>query len=132
MAAIAIFLAGLCGALLWLFPLPAWALRADELVIVSNRAVAASGKLARYYMERRQVSKQNWLQLRTTGQEQISRDDYEKQIAAPLRTFLQKNDPDGVRFKCIVLMYDGVAKSPPYYVAALFQDFDILYVCLHP
>ena len=25
---------------------------------------------------------------------------------------------------------DGVAKSPPYCVAALFQDFDILYVCL--
>jgi hypothetical protein len=27
---------------------------------------------------------------------------------------------------------DGVAKSSPYYVAVLFQDFDILYVCLHP
>jgi hypothetical protein len=27
---------------------------------------------------------------------------------------------------------DGVAKSPSYGVAALFQDFDILYVCLHP
>ena len=24
--------------------------------------------------------------------------------------------------------FDGVAKSPPYYVAVLFQDFDILYV----
>ena len=27
---------------------------------------------------------------------------------------------------------DGVAKRPPYYVAVVFQDFDILYVCLHP
>jgi hypothetical protein len=27
---------------------------------------------------------------------------------------------------------DGIAKSPPYGVTALFQDLDILDVCLHP
>jgi ABC-type transporter Mla subunit MlaD len=32
----------------------------------------------------------------------------------------------------VTAKFDGVAKSPSYGVAALFQDFDILYVCLHP
>jgi hypothetical protein len=32
----------------------------------------------------------------------------------------------------ISIILDGVAKRQPYSVAALFQDFDILYVCLKP
>ncbi|MEZ4484559.1 MAG: TIGR03790 family protein [Syntrophotaleaceae bacterium] len=102
---VAICLIGLFWGVSWTCPLPAWALTADELLVVSNRAVSASGKLARYYMERRQVPKENWLRLRTTEEEHVSRDDYEKQIAAPVREFLLENDPTGERFKCIVLMY---------------------------
>jgi hypothetical protein len=31
-----------------------------------------------------------------------------------------------------LLLLDGVAKSPPYGVTAVFQDLDIHYVCLRP
>jgi len=100
-----IFLTGLLLSVLKLCPLPVQALTSDQLLIISNRNVAAGDKLARYYMERRQVPRENHLQLRTTGQEQISREDYEKQIAVPMRKFLHEKDPNGLRFRCIVLMY---------------------------
>lgn len=98
------------------FPVSAWSLNADQLLIVSNRAVSASGRLARTYMERRAVPKENWLQVNTTDREQIERADYEKQIAAPLREFLLKHDPQGTRYRCIVLMY-GLplrVQAPPF------------------
>jgi uncharacterized protein (TIGR03790 family) len=37
--------------------------------------------------------------------EDISRREYEKEIAGPIRDFLAKNDPEGRTFRCIVLMY---------------------------
>jgi hypothetical protein len=43
-----------------------------------------------------------------------------------------------LRILCFVIttlsavLFDGVAKSPPYGVMAFFQDLDIPYVCLRP
>ena len=81
------------------------ALTAEELLIVANSAVPESVELARYYMERRAVPSTNLLVIKTSVNERIGRNDYEQQIAAPVRNFLAKNDPDGRRFKCITLLY---------------------------
>ncbi len=104
LAVIAFFYTLIQGLFLY-HPTPAKALTSDQLLIVSNRTVADSGKLARYYIDRRQVPMENWLQLRTSSQEQISRKTYEEEIAAPLRAFIQRHDPAGSRFRCILLLY---------------------------
>lgn len=100
-----IWLGGFLAAVFYLVPLPVQALMASEILVVSNRSVPTSGSLARYYMERRQIPASNRLELRTSVEEQISRAEYEKQIAGPLRRFIQQQDPDGSRFKCLVLMF---------------------------
>lgn len=101
------------------YPLSARALTADQLLIVSNRSISASKNLARYYMEKRGVPEENWLQLRTSSQEQISRKTYEEEIAAPLRAFIQKHDPAGSRFRCIVLLYGlPLRVKPPVLTSA--------------
>ncbi|MEN6374567.1 MAG: TIGR03790 family protein [Smithella sp.] len=81
------------------------ALTADELLIVANSAVPESVDLARYYMLKRNVPKKNLLLLRTSAKEQIGRNDYDLQIARSVRKFLEENDSEGKRFKCITLMY---------------------------
>jgi uncharacterized protein (TIGR03790 family) len=81
------------------------ALSPGDLLIVSNRSVPESAQLARYYMKRRNVPPGNNLPLKTSSGEQISRKEFDQEIASPLRDFIKKNDPDGNRFKCIVLMY---------------------------
>lgn len=81
------------------------ALNADELLLVANSAVAESAELARYYMLKRKVPKENLLVVRTSAKEQIGRSDYDLQIAHPVRKFLAEHDPEGKRFKCITLMY---------------------------
>jgi len=86
-------------------PQPAHALAAEELLIVANRAVPESSHLALYYMRKRNVPGNNLLLLTTAKGEQISREDYEREIASPVRNFIGNRDPDGKKFKCIVLMY---------------------------
>ncbi len=81
------------------------ALTADELLIVANSAVSESAELARYYMSKRNVPQDNLLLVRTTAREQIGRNDYDHQIARPVRKFLTEHDPEGKRFKCITLLY---------------------------
>ena len=87
------------------FPAACWALNPEQLLIVTNRKVPEGNALARYYMERRKVPSQNLIQLSTSKDESLSREDYDREIAAPVRDFLSKNDPEGKRFTCIVLMY---------------------------
>ncbi len=81
------------------------ALVADELLVVANSAVPESLELARYYMERRAVPSANLFLVRTSTRETVGRRDYDEQIAGPLRSFLEKNDPEGKRFRCITLIY---------------------------
>ena len=47
----------------------------------------------------------NLVQLDTLELEDISRQEYEREIAGPIREFLAKNDPEGKKFMCVVLMY---------------------------
>ncbi|MBA4416880.1 MAG: TIGR03790 family protein [Syntrophus sp. (in: bacteria)] len=89
------------------------AIAPDQLVIVVNNKVPESLRLARYYMKKRNVPQQNIIQIDTSQQEQIDREEYEKQIAAPIRSFLEENDPEGSRFKCIILMYGVPLRIAP-------------------
>jgi uncharacterized protein (TIGR03790 family) len=81
------------------------ALSPADLLIVSNREVTESAQLARYYIKRRKVPAGNILLLRTSKKEQISRKDFDQEIDSPLRHYINENDPEGKRFKCVVLMY---------------------------
>jgi uncharacterized protein (TIGR03790 family) len=81
------------------------ALRPDQLVLVVNKAAPEGLRIARYYMEKRRVPRQNMIMIETSGEEEIGREEYEKEIAAPVRSFLLRNDPWGKRFFCLVLLY---------------------------
>jgi uncharacterized protein (TIGR03790 family) len=64
-----------------------FALEPDEILVIANKNVAASGRIARYYCKKRGVPAENilYLSLGTGLKDKISRDDYEKQLAEPIR-----------------------------------------------
>lgn len=80
-------------------------LRPDQLLLVVNKAAPEGLRIARYYTEKRRVPPQNMIVIETSREEDIGREEYEKEIAAPVRSFLSRNDPEGRRFLCLVLLY---------------------------
>ncbi len=72
-----------------LLPQPAQALQQEEILIIANRNVAASLRLARYYARRRQIPAANLLFLETSAEETISRQEYDRDIRRPVRKFLR-------------------------------------------
>jgi uncharacterized protein (TIGR03790 family) len=87
------------------WPAAGEAITPDQLLIVANRLVPESVRLAQYYMKKRNVPPENIVQIETSRKEQIGREQFEREVASPVRGFLTKNDPEGKRFKCIVLVY---------------------------
>ncbi|MBS3919109.1 MAG: TIGR03790 family protein [Deltaproteobacteria bacterium] len=77
----------------------------ENIVVVANKMAWHSVELAKYYMEKRHIPSNNLILLNTSSEEECSRNDFEKYIAAPIRTFLKKNDPEGNKFLCLVTMY---------------------------
>ena len=91
------------------------ALRPDQLILVANKAVPESLRIAKYYMQKRRVPRQNMVVIETSPKEGIGRAEYEKEIAAPVRSFLLEHDPKGNRFACLVLLYGiPLHVSPPH------------------
>jgi uncharacterized protein (TIGR03790 family) len=97
----------------------AQALVAEELLIIVNRDVPEGIELARYYMSKRNVPAANLILVKTSQEEQISRSDYERQIARPIRDFLSRQDPLGKRFRCIALMYGMPLRVLPPTLSAM-------------
>jgi len=64
-----------------------FALEPDEILVIANRNVAASGRIARYYCKKRRVPEENilYLSLGMSLDDTISRDDYERQLIEPIR-----------------------------------------------
>ena len=62
-----------------------YALEPNEILVIANSDVAESVRLAQYYCAKRKVPRDNILALPLTTSETISRDDYEKQLAEPIR-----------------------------------------------
>ncbi len=91
--------------ILLFIPLRADALTPRGLLVIANDGVPESVSLARYYMKKRNIPPENLLLLRTASAEQISRTEYDREIATPVREYLASHDPDGKRLACLVLIY---------------------------
>ena len=85
-------------------PADCWALAPEEVVVIANKMARHSVDLAKYYMKVRNIPSDNLIQLKASSDEICSREDYDKGIASPVRAFLDKNDPVGDRFHCLVTM----------------------------
>ena len=79
------------------------ALEADELLVVTNRNAQGSIGVAKDYMEKRDVPKENLLRIFVTDAETCTREDYDKKIAKPIREKLEKYS-FSKRPRCVVLV----------------------------
>ena len=81
------------------------ALEPDEILVIANRQISASERIAEYYCEKRKIPKKNiiYLALGYNPREGISRDDYERSLALPIRRELQRRFPGDIR--CLVTTY---------------------------
>jgi hypothetical protein len=79
------FLIGVIAAFfsLIVFAPPASALSPEEVLVIANRNAAKSLGLATWYMEKRQIPKENLLTVFVTDKETCSRQTYLKKIAPP-------------------------------------------------
>jgi len=96
----------LCVLLILLCSRPLRALDPNEILVLANMNNASSVRLARYYCEARGVPNGHVvpLVLGTALRDSISRDDYDKQIARPIRRlFSTRGDMAGI--KCLVTTF---------------------------
>ena len=83
-----------------------WALEPNEILVVANTDSAASVRLARYYCQRRSIPPGNVIpvSLGTSLRDSISRKDYDKRLAGPIRRiFSTRKDLEHIR--CLVTTY---------------------------
>ena len=81
------------------------ALAPEQIVVVANKMAWHSVELAKYYMKARNIPSGNLIKIKAATDEICSREDYDRDIASPVRAFLKKEDPKGDRFNCVVTMY---------------------------
>jgi len=83
-----------------------WAVEPNEILVVANSNQPASVRLARYYCERRGVpsSRVVPVALGARLRDTISRDDYDKRLAGPIRRVFSTRDDLG-DIKCLVTSY---------------------------
>ena len=87
--------------LILVLPGQTFALLPDEVLVIANRFVPDSVDLARYYMEKRGIPKENLLRITTTEREGCSRDIYDEEIAKPVRKAVVRNK----KIKALVTIY---------------------------
>lgn len=83
-----------------------WALEPNEILVVANTDSAASVRLARYYCQQRSIPPGNVIpvSLGTSLRDSISRGDYDKRLAGPIRRiFATRKDLEHIR--CLVTTY---------------------------
>ena len=76
-------------ALVWALSGTAHALAPDEVMVIANRNASASIGLARYYMEKRNIPRENLIQLWITDRETCSREAYETKVVPRVRRALE-------------------------------------------
>ena len=111
------------SAILWCSP--AFALEPNEILIIANSDCSKSLALSRYYCEKRNVPTDNILALPLGAglSNTISRDDYDKQLAEPVRTKLSGGKFAG-KIKCLLTTYGVPVKVGKR--AALKNELDKL------
>jgi len=99
------------------------ALEPDEILVIANKDQAISVRLARYYCKQREVPGNNilWLSLGLHLRDTISRSDYEKWIAEPVRKeLLGRRRP--VEIRCLLTTYGVPFKVGPQKLTKSLQD----------
>jgi len=83
-----------------------YALEPEQILIIANGDIAESVRIAQYYCEKRAVPAGNILTLPLGGnlRDEISRDDYEKNLAKPIRRKLSTREFAG-KIKCLLTTY---------------------------
>ena len=107
---------------------PAHGLLPGEVLVLVNANVKAGEDLARYYMKKRGIPRQNILALEVSPRETLSRADYERFVIPPLRRALEKNS----NIRALVTFYglplkiapEGFTVSLPWQSAAARLDAD--------
>ncbi len=88
-----------------------FALEPDEILVIANKDIAISERIARYYCKKRGVPDENILSLSLgiSLNDTIGRDDYEKRIAEPIRKELSTRNPLGKTgpkpIRCLLMIY---------------------------
>jgi uncharacterized protein (TIGR03790 family) len=97
-----------------MFCAAALALEPDEILVIANKDIEASSQIARYYCEKRNVPAKNILSLSlgTNLNDTISRDDYEKRLAGPIRKRLLTAYLPG-QIRCLLTTYGVPIKVGP-------------------
>ncbi len=82
------------------------ALQPDEILVIANGDNAISGRIARYYCEKRKVPEDNILALSlgTKLNDTITREDYERLLAVPIRKELLTQQQPG-KIRCLLTTY---------------------------
>ena len=99
-------------AMLCLLPNFCNALEPEEVLVIANGSSCESVNIAKYYMRRRKVPADNLVTVWATDKETCSRLQYEKEIATPVRKYLEQND-SGSHIRCLVLIYGIPLKVAP-------------------
>ncbi|MEA2108321.1 MAG: TIGR03790 family protein [Pseudomonadota bacterium] len=95
-------------------------LEADEVLVIANLLAADSILLAKFYLEKRGIPRENLLIVRTSSAETCSRKEYNQKIAAPVRKYLEQRTKEDRRrpIRCLLLMYGMPLKVAPGPVTA--------------
>lgn len=82
-----------------------FALQSDEILVIANRQVPESKRIADYYCEKRNIPDKNiiYLALGHNPGEKIRRDKYENSLALPIKKRLHRRAPGEIR--CLVTTY---------------------------
>ena len=90
-----------------------FALEPNEIFVIANRQISVSQRIAEYYSEKRNIPKKNiiYLALGHNPRETISRDEYERSLALPIRRQLQRRFPGEIR--CLVTTFGIPVKAGP-------------------
>ncbi len=72
------------------------ALRPDQLVLVVNGASPEGKRIARFYMEKRGVPRENMVTVQTSTAEDVGRDEYEGEIAGDIVKCCGRSVPIGL------------------------------------
>jgi uncharacterized protein (TIGR03790 family) len=77
--------------LIFLCSTPLLAQTADNVLLVLNEASSVSMNVGAYYAQKRGIPQSNILRVKTTADDNISREDFERQIDSPIASWLARN-----------------------------------------
>ncbi len=70
---------------------PLYAQTADNVLLIVNEANAISTDVGNYYAQKRSIPSSNILRIKTSADDNITRDEFERQIDLPIRVWLTRN-----------------------------------------